>query len=173
MASTTAVGIDSNALSQLVQVLRLADSPSTEAQRQVVEQLDYFSKNVPELPAYLVNIFALASNESELVRVRAGLSLKNTIQQRLAAFPPSVLEYVKETVWNALEDASSAQIRNTASSVLDWLVRCIGPLQWPQAIARLVHSMNSSNLQVKEVSLMLPGIFIPFKTSDIHPWAIL
>jgi transportin-1 len=149
------VNIDPAALSQLVEVLKLADNPSTEAQRQVVDQLDYFSKNVPELPAYLVFIFALAKDQSELLRIRAGLSLKNTIQQRLAAFPPNVVDYIKESIWSALEDGSSLQIRNTASSVLDWLIRCIGPIQWPQAIARLVHYMNSPNELVKEVGLPL------------------
>lgn len=152
-----AVAIDGGALSQLVDVLKLADSPSTEAQRQVVEQLDYFSKNVPELPAYLVNIFALAKDQSELVRIRAGLTLKNSIQQRLAAFPTNVREYVKETIWYALEDPTSAQVRSTASSVIDWLIRCIGPLQWPEAIARLVHYMNSPSEHVKVVSFILPS----------------
>lgn len=147
-----AVAIDGAALAQLVDVLKLADSPSTEAQRQVVEQLDYFSKNVPELPAYLVNIFALSKDQSELVRVRAGLTLKNTIQQRLAAFPSNVREHVKDTIWFALEDDTSNQVRNTASSVIDWLIRCIGPLQWPEAFARLLQYMNSPREHVKVVS---------------------
>lgn len=152
-----AVAIDDAALAQLVQVLKLADSPSTEAQRQVVEQLDYFSKNIPELPAYLVNIFALSRDQSELIRVRAGLTLKNSIQQRLAAFPTNVREYVKETIWSALEDETSAQVRNTASSVIDWLIRCIGPLQWPEATARLLHYMNSPSEHVKVVGRVQPA----------------
>lgn len=62
--------LDQGALAQLTGVLELADRPDTESQRQVVEQLDYFSKSVPELPAYLAHVFALARDQRELVRVR-------------------------------------------------------------------------------------------------------
>lgn len=142
---------DQEALGQLTSVLAAADSPSTEAQQQVVAQLEHFSKSVPALPAYLVYIFALdRSGQSESVRLRAGLSLKNNVTDRVAQFPPEVLSYVKETVWTAMEDPSP-QIRNTASSVIDWLFRTLGPSNWTDAILRLMQLMDSHSLQAKEV----------------------
>lgn len=141
---------DADALSQLVNVLRHADSPSTEAQRVVVQQLDHFSITVPSLPAYLVYIFANASDESENVRLRAGLALKNAVVQRLAAWPAEILEYVKETIWLGLEDPS-VQVRNTAASVLDWLFKTLGPSNWPQVLVKLLQYMNSDKQATQEV----------------------
>jgi len=141
---------DGDALQQLVTVLAAADSPDTNAQRQVVEQLDHFSKNVPSFPAYLAYIFALDRSQGENIRLRAGLSLKNNVTQRVAAFPSDVLAYVKDIIWVAMEDAS-ASIRNTASSVVDWLFRTLGPSNWPEAIVKLLQLMESPNQQAKEV----------------------
>lgn len=140
---------DEGAVSSLLSVLEAVDSPSNEVQRSVMQQLDHFSSTVPELPGFLCHIF-VRSNAAETVRLRAGLALKNSVVQQLAAFPPLVLEYVKGTLWDGLSD-SSASVRNTAASVLDWLLRCIGPSNWPEAVLRLMQLMESDNLQAREV----------------------
>lgn len=144
---------DESALAQLIQVLRFADSPSNDAQRQVIEQLAQFSANVPSFPAYLAYLFLFSSSESENVRLRAGLALKNNVTQRLAAFPPEILEYVKDSIWMGLQD-DAPSIRNTAASVLDWLFKTIGPLQWPQAMQKLAQYVNAPKLPTQEVRLL-------------------
>ena len=138
------------ALSQLLEVLRYGERPDTASQQVVVKQLELFAESVPSFPAYLVYIFALCNDESASVRLRAGLSLQNTVKQRVAAFPVEILEYVKQTIFDALEDIN-AHIRNTASSVLDWLFRSIGPSNWPQAIVKLLQCMGSQSLVAREV----------------------
>ena len=141
---------DKDALVQLVEVLRYGDRPDTASQQLVVQQLDHFSTTVPSFPAYLVYIFALCTDEVSTVRIRAGLSLQNSVKQHVVAFPPDILEYVKQTIFDALQD-SNVQIRNTASSVLDWLFRSVGPSNWPEAIIRLLQFMNSQTLVTQEV----------------------
>jgi transportin-1 len=143
---------DRDALQQLIQVLQHADVPTNEAQKAVIEQLDHFSATVPALPGYLVYIFAVCTNESENVRLRAGLALKNNVTNKVAVFPPEILEYVKDTIFVALQD-THVQIRNTASSIVDWLFRSLGPSNWPEAIVRLLECMNSGNQAIQEVGM--------------------
>lgn len=140
---------DAGAVSSLLSTLEAADSPSNEVQRSVMQQLDHFSSTVPEFPGYLCSIF-VQQDAREVVRLRAGLALKNSVVQRLAAFPPPVLEYIKNALWQGLSDRSSS-VRSTTASVLDWLIRGIGPSNWAEAILRLMQLMQAGDLPAKEV----------------------
>ena len=142
---------DAGAVASLLSVLEAADSPSNEVQRSVMQQLEHFSSTIPETPGYLNHIF-IQTDARENVRLRAGLALKNAVTQRLAAFPGNVLEYIKESLWNGLSDASPA-VRNTTASVLDWLLRSIGPMNWPEAVVKLMQFMESDNLPAREVRM--------------------
>jgi transportin-1 len=140
---------DGAAVAQLLSMFELADSPSNEVQRSVMQQLDHFSSNVPEFAGYLAYIF-IHAEAREPVRLRAGLALKNVIVLRLSALPQPVLEYIKETLWQGLSD-SKAGVRATTASVLDWLIRSIGPSNWPEAVLRLMQFMEAENLAAREV----------------------
>lgn len=141
---------DPSAVAELVATFAAADSPDNAVQRRVLQQLDSFS-SIPEYPGYLCYIFTQSKQESPAVRQRAGLAFKNAILGRLGAFPPSVLQYIKDAIWDGLDDGNAA-VRSTTASVLDHLIRTVGPTEWPESIIRLAQVMQTSaSLPAKEV----------------------
>lgn len=54
---------------------------------------------IPDYTNYLAYIFTQLQTESENVRWRAGLTLKNNIRTRLETYTPQVMEYLKEVIF--------------------------------------------------------------------------
>lgn len=90
------------------------------------------------------------------MRSMAGLLLKNNIKTRLAAFPPTVVEYVKAHIFTSLGDPVS-MIRNTVGTVIDTLLVELGPANWPEALSTLIELVDSTERFVQEVSLFKLG----------------
>ncbi|KAK4058210.1 hypothetical protein OIO90_000949 [Microbotryomycetes sp. JL221] len=135
-------------LDELLQCLRNSGSPSQKVQDSINERLESFNK-IPDYNSYLVHILTALPNEDAMVRSMAGLLLKNNLRLRLQDIPASVIEHVKQVIFDVIAD-NVPMIRNTVSTVIDQLIVALGPENWPQALSRLIELMDSPNQDAQE-----------------------
>lgn len=105
---------------------------------------------IPDYAGYLVYVLTQVTQEDERSRAVAGLILKNNVHTLVDCSPP-VISYVKESVLNALGDAN-AMVRTTVTIVIDSLLMAHGVSSWPEAMGKLVQSMDSQNEAELDVS---------------------
>lgn len=105
---------------------------------------------IPDYAGYLVYVLTQVTQEDERSRAVAGLILKNNVHTLVDCSPP-VISYVKDSVLNALGDAN-AMVRTTVTIVIDSLLMAHGVSSWPEAMGKLVQSMDSQNEAELDVS---------------------
>lgn len=108
---------DDTKLSQLCQLFAMADSSDNVVQQQVLQMLGQFHA-WPDFCLYLVTVFARMSDQTELVRQRAGLLLKTLITSKT---PPDARAYILATTLPAVRNPSKP-IRHTAGTIITTIV---------------------------------------------------
>src|SRR5258708_666362 len=104
--------------------------------------------NVSDFPCYLAYVLVTPdANVPASDRAVAGYLLQTAVRSKwhnLVAAPPIVLAYLKHVLLNSLLDAD-LDVRRAGQGVLSWLIRAIGPENWPEAIERLVQLAEGGN----------------------------
>ncbi|KAL1921910.1 uncharacterized protein VTP21DRAFT_10552 [Calcarisporiella thermophila] len=138
-------------LAELLQLLRLAVSPSNEQQPEVQQKLDSFNK-IPDYNNYLAYILTQMPQEEPSMRSIAGLVLKNNIRLHLSEMRQDVIEYIKTVCLQSIGDTDPA-VRGTISIVVTNLVSRIGVANWPEVLNSLMALLDNTNLNVVEGAL--------------------
>lgn len=81
------------------------------------------------------------------IRYSAAINLKNYIKTSYRSIPKPVLDYVKSSVIQALQDANP-QLRGFAGTVITEIVQQGGLLQWPEILSELVSLVNNESQNV-------------------------
>mmetsp|Transcript_4436 Transcript_4436/g.10966 ORF Transcript_4436/g.10966 Transcript_4436/m.10966 type:complete len:887 (-) Transcript_4436:203-2863(-) len=130
-------------LEQIAGLLKHTQSPDNQVQQQVNKQLGEL-RQIPDFSNYLMFICSKGVNEPELVRVAAGLILKNNIRFPTGTIAPEVLNYLKRESINALAD-SSVTVRRTMASVIGSIVQRVELANWPDLFQNLFCLLDSNN----------------------------
>ncbi|XP_055389112.1 transportin-1-like [Condylostylus longicornis] len=151
-------------LTDIIELLKQADSPDTQVQRKLAEAVGRLELLV-DAPCYFCSILVDEVKEAEEVRQRAGLLLKGrvgelvgkvsaqrvgldgTTNQKITSDELAVMDYVKTNAIRALVDESRL-IRETAGIVLASIVGSQGVQQFPQVLSSLFQLLNHSNVEI-------------------------
>eukprot|EP00927_Polykrikos_kofoidii_P026497 TRINITY_DN23577_c0_g1_i1.p1 TRINITY_DN23577_c0_g1~~TRINITY_DN23577_c0_g1_i1.p1 ORF type:complete len:955 (+),score=184.98 TRINITY_DN23577_c0_g1_i1:109-2865(+) len=135
-------------LLQLCQLFELACVADNNIQKQVMEQLNQFSQ-LEDFTLYLVTIFAKMTNQSEVVRQRAGLLLKTNLNRQGFVLSMPVASYVQAHALMAVRDPNRV-IRHTAGTVITSILQKLGMEPCLQTLNQLADCLRESNPDVVE-----------------------
>ncbi|EGD72422.1 hypothetical protein PTSG_00441 [Salpingoeca rosetta] len=121
----------------------LADSQNPERQEAAKHDLENLCES-PEFSVYLAYIFTSSEEVDTAVRASAGLLLKNNILRRAETVDASVVELLKESIFQALLSESHL-IRTTASIMIAAIAVKTGVTHWPQLLPALFQLIDSNN----------------------------
>lgn len=146
-------------LSDIVRLLKQADSPDTQVQRQLAEAIGKLAALV-DAPCYYCYILTDCRQEPIEVRQRAGLLLKARLASLvLAPGEPSkaegearVLAYVKSNVMRAILDPNR-ELRATAGTILTALVAQQGVEGVPNLMPFLFELLDNPNAEIADGAL--------------------
>ncbi len=116
-----------------------------------VQQLQTFN-NIPDYFRYLVYIFAKLRDESENLRMIAGLLLKNNIKEHYHRMPEDVRQYIKNEILLCIGDPKPS-IRKTVASIITTIVVKAGFEGWPGLLQALIQFLDSQDLNYVDGSL--------------------
>ena len=111
--------------------------------------LDQFSQHA-DYAKYLTFILCRSKEQSESVRVLAGIVLKNRLRSAFVTFDLPSLGYVMHEALGALAD-SIQLVRGTAGSVVTNVIIKTGFRQWPDLLPTLLQFLGSDNPLLIEV----------------------
>lgn len=90
--------------------------------------------------------------EEDRIRTIAGYLLKNNARLILRA-SSEVIAFVKAAVLHAFTD-QSVMIRNAAGQDIVAFLGILEPKNWPECLQQLVNTLDSTNLDQQEVSII-------------------
>lgn len=99
----------------------------------------------------------------------SGLLLKNNIRSRIEEIDSSILDYIKNHIFDAIGDGNIL-IRNTVSTVICTMVTELGPSNWSEALNRLMELLNSPTKFEQEVSFFFSFFLLFFFFGSVSPW---
>jgi len=134
-------------VSQLAQILQLANSPSNEIQQQIQAKLQELAPN-PQYKTYLLAVFI--GKYDCVVRQRAGLLLKNSLMHDWPK-DPHLLENIKRQTLETTKDCSKA-VRDTGGTVLTVIIQRIGITSWPEALEVLTRNLDCGQVDIVDGS---------------------
>lgn len=97
---------EQSGLQQILELLRLSQSPDNNTQREVRQKLEELNR-YPDFNCYLIHVLTeLGSGEDEATRSMAGLILKNNVKAHFNQFPTDVATFIKNECLKAVGDQS-------------------------------------------------------------------
>ncbi|KAI9330187.1 armadillo-type protein [Obelidium mucronatum] len=142
---------DPQVLNQLVDALSKSQHPDTAVQKQVEQYLSHFREN-PLFAHYLALVFASASVAAD-VRRMAGLLVKTVVHssQQYWRLSPETIAFIKQAVFQEIEDAANPALQKTAAIVITSLVGIDGR-HAPDILHSLVSKVDHANVSVGEAA---------------------
>jgi transportin-1 len=88
-----------------------------------------------------------------MIRMAAGIQLKNNLTRHFSELSPDAIQYIKSEVLNCLGDNSHV-VRNTTGSIVSSIVSSADGLNaWPELLGILVSFLDNSNINVVDGAL--------------------
>ncbi|XP_037802040.1 transportin-1-like [Penaeus monodon] len=141
---------DTDALAQILGLLRESQSPDTIVQQTVQQKLEELNK-FTDFNKYLIYVLTKLTSEDEPTRSLSGLILKNNVKAHFHQFPPDVAQFIKAECLSAVGDPSPL-IRATVGILITTTASKGELSSWPELLPRLCEMLDSADYNVCEVS---------------------
>ncbi|UYV65623.1 TNPO1 [Cordylochernes scorpioides] len=135
-------------LRQILKLLKESQSPDTNTQRAVQQELEELNK-YPDFNNYLIYVLTKLTSEDEPTRSLSGLILKNNVKLHFSKFPREVTEFIKWECLNSIGDPSPL-IRATVGILITTIASKEELTNWPELLPRLCNLLDSEDYNACE-----------------------
>ncbi|ORY20216.1 ARM repeat-containing protein [Neocallimastix californiae] len=144
---------DPTSLNQLIDLLIKAQSPDSNVQMMVYNQLQSFNA-IPDFNNYLIYIFATPNlpQSNIYMRNQSGLYLKNNIINSNSNITPDTIAHAKEASIQTLIDKDK-MIRLTSGTLISTIINIYGLESWPEILPSLDKLLDHPETYVVEASI--------------------